>query len=337
MSGAPRLTVAVPTRNRAGMLREALTSALDQSLSDIEVIVSDNASDDDTAAVAASFDDPRVRYTRLESNIGLHGNLSRALHLGTAPYVTILQDDDFLLPGGLAAKVAVLDRRPEVAVVHSRFHYVDVSGKVVRPDVDWTGRQVDAVESGPLFLSRAMAANCRINLTSAVVRRSAVEGQAFDPSDGAQADVGLWLRVALRGAVAFVPETLSVRRVHAAAHSFSHGLLVERGAATQATPAHLDNVARVKERFLREHAEELGDQLGRLRAIAARAPRRQRLWLLQRELGGAPSRAVAAGQLWALLRHDPAVVREPRAWLLGAAVAVGPRRGAALLRPRGGH
>ncbi len=329
---APRLTVAVPTRNRAAMLRQALQSAVEQSLDDIEIIVSDNASTDDTADVVAAFDDPRVSYTRLERNIGLHGNLSRCLTLGSAPYVTILQDDDFLLPGSLAEKVAVLDAHPEVAVVHSRFHYVDATGAVVRADVDWTGRRVDPVEPGAVFCERAMEANCRINLTAAVMRREAVAGDAFEESDGAQADVGLWLRVSQRGAVAFVPRTLSVRRVHSGAHSFSQGLLVERAATTAVTPAHLANVAAVKERFLRSNAERLGSRLPGLRAASRRAPRRQASWVLVRGLDTAPDRRAVVSDVTGAVRHVPGVLLEWRTYACLAALVAGPRRASRLLR-----
>lgn len=61
----PRVTVAIPTRNRADLLRSCLKSVLDQSLQELEVHVSDNASTDDTAAAVASFDDPRVHYAPL--------------------------------------------------------------------------------------------------------------------------------------------------------------------------------------------------------------------------------------------------------------------------------
>ena len=79
----PLVTICIPTYNRPEMLRQSLQSVLWQSYRHLEVIVSDNASDTDTAAVVDSVGDDRVRVDRLATNIGLHRNMSRCLHLGT--------------------------------------------------------------------------------------------------------------------------------------------------------------------------------------------------------------------------------------------------------------
>ncbi len=73
----PAVTVCIPTYNRRELLSRSLQSVLDQSLEDAEIIISDNASTDDTEEYVRSIGDPRVRYSRLPSNIGLFGN-SRA-------------------------------------------------------------------------------------------------------------------------------------------------------------------------------------------------------------------------------------------------------------------
>jgi glycosyltransferase involved in cell wall biosynthesis len=111
----PRVTVSIPTYNRSGMLWEALGSVLSQSLGDIEVIVSDNASTDDTRAVVIGFGDPRIRYIRHEEQIARHENFSLCLRVGMAPYVTMLcdmapyvtmlYDDDLMLPANLERKI----------------------------------------------------------------------------------------------------------------------------------------------------------------------------------------------------------------------------------------
>ncbi len=66
MTADPLVTVVIPTHNRAGLLRESLASVLSQTFARIEVIVSDNASSDETADVVASFSDSSLSYTRLD-------------------------------------------------------------------------------------------------------------------------------------------------------------------------------------------------------------------------------------------------------------------------------
>src|SRR5688572_23564901 len=104
----PLVTVTIPTYNRAHLLGPAIESVLAQSLQDVEIFISDNASTDETQKVVEGIDDPRVHYVRNERNLGVHANLSRGFTLGSAPYVCVLPDDDAMLPRNLERKVAML-------------------------------------------------------------------------------------------------------------------------------------------------------------------------------------------------------------------------------------
>jgi glycosyltransferase involved in cell wall biosynthesis len=73
------VTVAIPTRNRSRWLRAALESALGQTYPKLRVVVSDNASTDDTAQVVSSFADARLAYHRSDVDVGMFGNLNRAV------------------------------------------------------------------------------------------------------------------------------------------------------------------------------------------------------------------------------------------------------------------
>jgi hypothetical protein len=92
----PFVTIGIPTYNRAGFLKDSLGSALSQTYSNIEVVVVDNASTDDTKDVVESFDDCRIKYFRNEKNIGGSANFERCLNLSTGEYFSWLQDDDVL-------------------------------------------------------------------------------------------------------------------------------------------------------------------------------------------------------------------------------------------------
>src|SRR4051794_29936209 len=114
---AMRVTVGIPTFNRSGMLRGAIESVLAQTYPDFRVLVSDNASDDDTPDVVRSFGDDRIHYVRAEQNIGAAGNFRRVLELADTEFLVILPDDDVLYPGHLRAAVEVLDRFENVGLV----------------------------------------------------------------------------------------------------------------------------------------------------------------------------------------------------------------------------
>lgn len=248
---APRVTVTIPTHNRAELLRQALRSVLEQSLADVEVFVSDNASTDETPEVVASFDDPRVRYMRLDRNIGVAGNLSRCLRLGTAPFLAILQDDDLMLPSNLERKVEVLERHPNVGIAHASFQVIGSDGRVLRENVNWCSSEADTIESGELFVRCSIAEASRINMSSAVMRRSVVEAERFDEADGRGAeDYGLWLRIGRRADVAFISETLTCLRIHDEADSVQAGVNAIEGGRYHMTLAQLALAQHVKRRFL---------------------------------------------------------------------------------------
>ena len=98
----PFVSVIIPTRERCETLRSALKTVCSQDFTDAEFIVSDNVSEDDTAAIVAGFNDPRVRYIRTPKRLSMTGNFSFALSHARGTYVTILGDDDGLIPGALS-------------------------------------------------------------------------------------------------------------------------------------------------------------------------------------------------------------------------------------------
>lgn len=94
MPDAPLVSICIPTYNRAGMIREAIDSALGQTYRNLEVIVVDNASSDDTASVVATYHDERFTYVKNDRNLGLFGNFNRCIEVAHGDYIHILHSDD---------------------------------------------------------------------------------------------------------------------------------------------------------------------------------------------------------------------------------------------------
>jgi glycosyltransferase involved in cell wall biosynthesis len=108
-AGTPKVTVCMPVFNGSEYIAEAIESVLAQTYRDFQLIVSDNCSSDDTGAIVQRFDDPRIRYSKNATNLGLIGNMNRCLELATGDYLCIFHHDDVMLPENLARKVQVLD------------------------------------------------------------------------------------------------------------------------------------------------------------------------------------------------------------------------------------
>lgn len=101
MSGDPKITIVIPTRERADVLYFSLLTACSQDYDNLEIIVCDNFSSDNTRDVVESFVDNRIRYLNPGKRLSMSHNWEYALSHVTGGWVTILGDDDGILPGSL--------------------------------------------------------------------------------------------------------------------------------------------------------------------------------------------------------------------------------------------
>lgn len=272
----PTVTVCIPTFNRPDMLRASLQSVLWQSFRDIEVIVSDNASETDTVEVVESFGDPRVRIDRLDHNIGLFGNLSRCLHLGRGKYRIMLPDDDLMLPGNIESKVAVFETHPEVGLVHSGFRYINADSLPYGPATSWTGLEKETVQPGRQFIGQSIAQGGMTCVSSVMLRSDLVADEVFDADDGPYCDMALWLRVAWRADVGFLPAPLSGYRVHTGSASSGFRTHKKFLGRTVATMHHADALRLAHGRFVER--PELDDETrADLRRLLEDSDRQMRL------------------------------------------------------------
>jgi glycosyltransferase involved in cell wall biosynthesis len=100
-SGTPKITVIIPTRERCDVFASALHTVVVQDYDNLEILVSDNFSADDTREVVTRVADPRVRYLNTGKRLSMSGNWEFALSHATGDWVTIIGDDDGLLPDAL--------------------------------------------------------------------------------------------------------------------------------------------------------------------------------------------------------------------------------------------
>jgi glycosyltransferase involved in cell wall biosynthesis len=128
---SPLVSIVIPVYNGARYVGEAISTTLSQEGVELEIIVSDNASDDGTADVVAGFDDPRIAYRRNETNLGAVPNWNLGMERATGEYVKLLCADDVLYPGCLARQVAALEAHPEAAFTCGPHDVIDEAGERV--------------------------------------------------------------------------------------------------------------------------------------------------------------------------------------------------------------
>jgi|APSaa5957512622_1039677.scaffolds.fasta_scaffold22886_2 glycosyltransferase involved in cell wall biosynthesis len=106
-----KFSVLLPTRNGGPYLANCMSSILDQSYEDLELVVSDNANTDETSEVIASFaGDPRLKAIRTEKPLSVIDNWNNALYASSGDYVLMIGDDDFLLPGYFKRMEAIIEK-----------------------------------------------------------------------------------------------------------------------------------------------------------------------------------------------------------------------------------
>lgn len=201
-----KCTIAVPTYNREDNIGDAIESALLQDIPNLEILVIDDQSVDNTFKVIQSYSDPRLRIVRNDTNIGLFGNFNRCLELATGQYIKILCDDDKLVPGCIRREVDVMDANHNVALLFSKGQRMGSSGRIIGPVGNHFHQGIyagiDAIHAVLWF--KAHYAINPITLPSGVLLRKEAVRKAgwFDTSMKMEGDIDFWLRVLKYGDMA---------------------------------------------------------------------------------------------------------------------------------------
>jgi glycosyltransferase involved in cell wall biosynthesis len=119
----PKLSVVIFTFNRASLLLKCIESVRRQSFQEFEIVISDNCSEDETETVVKRIDDPRVRYFRNHSNLGLRGNLEAGTSHCVGEIIFLMGDDDLLLEGALQRTWDAFECHPEVSMVTRPYYW----------------------------------------------------------------------------------------------------------------------------------------------------------------------------------------------------------------------
>lgn len=127
----PRVSIGLPVYNGADYIEDAIQSFSAQTYGDYEVVVSDNASDDDTEKIVRDLaaSDRRIRYHRSDVNIGANRNFNRTFFLARGELFKWAAHDDTYHPAYLQRCVEVLDDEPMVVLVHSDTDHIGPNGE----------------------------------------------------------------------------------------------------------------------------------------------------------------------------------------------------------------
>jgi len=253
----PRISLCVPTYNRAALLRQCVSSLLGQTADGIEVVVVDNCSTDGTLDIVREFlPDSRFRFVRNATNIGPQENWNRCVEIAQGDFIAICHDDDFYVSSYAEECSAFLNRHPSVGFVHCGYTVTDGNAKSLRQFLAYPADRV--IPSRVSFL-QFLRESHNIAFSSVMARRSTYAAVGRFRDGLICGDYDMWLRMALHADVGFLSRLLVYYRTHD--DSMSLGVPISRWC-----DEHLmiirDNIALAAETvpFLRDQQENILQQ-----------------------------------------------------------------------------
>jgi glycosyltransferase involved in cell wall biosynthesis len=245
----PLVSVVIPTYNSARYLADAISSALAQTMCDLEIIVVDDGSTDDTPSLMSQYSEP-VRYMRQE-NRGVALARNRGMKESVGQYIAFLDADDTWLPNKLELQLAALKDKPECKACYSAFLVVDSS---LSPLGVRRSKRVGSALEDLLLRGNVIG-----SLTTVLCERKLFEEVGgFDPELSQCADWDMWIRLARLTEFLYIDEPLATYRQHEANMSRNAPLLerdslraLEKGFSMPGLPAAL--LAKRRRAFARNY------------------------------------------------------------------------------------
>lgn len=214
----PLVTIGIPTYNRAALVKSCVQSALTQTYSNIEVVVSDNASTDDTLGILKSFNDPRLRVVSNPENVGHVGNFNRCLSEAKGEYFVLLCDDNIVDPTFLEKCVRLVEKEPGIPVVLAAYNILMVDDatneKKVVPAI-LSRKFGTGIWDGTEILIEYLCGRISTQTLSSIIRTDFLRTNGgYSREHQYACDEASWLPVLLEGRAGLVNEQCATFIVH---------------------------------------------------------------------------------------------------------------------------
>jgi glycosyltransferase involved in cell wall biosynthesis len=199
------VSVIIPCFNGARTIRRAVDSVRRQDYPEVEIIVVDDASTDETQEVIAALARPDLRVVRLPQNSGAAAARNAGIDVARGEFIAFLDADDEWLPEKLSVQIAVIASRPEMSLIASQARFVTVDG------VEEDSVYLNSVPARGAEAWRVLLAYNYIATPTVVARRSTLQAiGGFKPALIIGEDQDLWIRLSLVGEVGFIDRSLTI-------------------------------------------------------------------------------------------------------------------------------
>jgi glycosyltransferase involved in cell wall biosynthesis len=224
----PLVSICIPTYNGKDYLRECLDSAIAQTYRNIEIIIVDDKSNDETFSIVSEYKkaDNRIKLSVNEENLGLVGNWNRCVALSSGKWIKFLFQDDRLHPKCIERMVECITDNCRMISCDREFVFEEDTSKEIRDQYEnklislkgiLNMKRPAYINSGEIIhvVSHLINANFIGEPTVVMFEKSLVnEVGEFDPLLVQICDLEYWLRITTRFGLFYIPETLAYFRVH---------------------------------------------------------------------------------------------------------------------------
>jgi glycosyltransferase involved in cell wall biosynthesis len=218
-ASGPLVTIAIPTFNRASWLKDCVHLALSQTYQQFEVLVSDNASTDETERVLKEFSDEKLRVLRQETNIGLLPNWNACLEAARGDYVIFVSDDDKIAPWLLERCIGLVKNEPQVPIVVTVCNLHSAAAARTWPGA--TSRYLGTgIWDGPDILLEYLREHITTTMCGIMLRTDALRANGGFPLNlPFTADVAAWAPLLLTGKAGLINEACATYYMHNASET----------------------------------------------------------------------------------------------------------------------
>ena len=208
----PLVSVCIPAYNSSVYIKRTMESVLEQNYKNIELVVIDDQSKDNTVEIVESVKDPRVRLVKNEKNLGMTGNWNKCLAEARGDYIKLICADDVLYKDSIEKELGALLAHPEVTLVMSDTALIDENGKRTGCFKRYPKSGLldgKKVAKRALIFKSFFGAPCN----TLFPRSSYEKAGGFDPKFPFILDFDMWIRMACLGKIFEIHEELNGFRV----------------------------------------------------------------------------------------------------------------------------
>lgn len=198
----PLVSIILPVYNGASYVKEAVKSILQQSFTDFELVVIDDASTDATGQMLTSFSDSRLQIVKNKTNVGTYVSRNKGMKLSSGRYIAVMDADDYACPERLQLQFDYMESHPEILACGSQFYFMGTQVGIKKP-LDYQSIQLALLKD-----------NCFLHPSLFIRRETLMEIGGYREDYRYSLDYDLVCRLALNGKLVNLKDVLMKYRWH---------------------------------------------------------------------------------------------------------------------------